>query len=94
MQSFLHGRHMVCADCCFVYRCDQSTEGGATALLLACWYGHLDVVQWLVRAAGSDARSECNDVRWQSLSIVLVDAAGVSSDALVAVALYRLVRRP
>jgi hypothetical protein len=40
-------------------RCGQ---GGATALLTACRHGHLDVVQWLVTEAGSDAASERNNV--------------------------------
>jgi hypothetical protein len=42
--------------------CDQN---GASALLLACASGHLDVAQWLVVNAGSNARSERTTVsRW------------------------------
>ncbi len=36
---------------------------GTTALLFACRGGHLKMVQWLIREAGSDARSERGDVR-------------------------------
>jgi hypothetical protein len=32
--------------------------------LLACTDGHLDVVKWLVMHAGSDARSERENVSW------------------------------
>jgi ankyrin repeat protein len=35
---------------------------GWSALLLACARGRLDVARWLVTHAGSDARSEQNDV--------------------------------
>ncbi len=37
---------------CFVWCYDQHD---ATALLLACEHGHLDVARWLVTDAGSDA---------------------------------------
>ncbi len=39
--------------------CDQD---GATALLLACQHGYLDVARWLVTVAGSDARAERDNV--------------------------------
>ncbi len=50
----------------FVLRGDQN---GATALLLACGNGHLDVVTWLVTNAGSDARSERTNVSCRCLCV-------------------------
>ncbi len=44
---------------CLVSCCDQD---GWSALLLACANGHHDVARWLVTDAGSDARSERNNV--------------------------------
>jgi ankyrin repeat protein len=41
---------------------DVLSQGGHTALLLACYNGHIDVARWLVSEAGSDARSERNNV--------------------------------
>jgi hypothetical protein len=41
-------------------------QDGMTALLFASAGGHLDVVQWLVRDAGSDARTERAHVRQRS----------------------------
>ncbi len=38
------------------------SQYGGTALLLACEYGHFEVVKWLVTDAGSDAVSEQNSV--------------------------------
>jgi ankyrin repeat protein len=37
-------------------------QNGYTALLAACANGHLDVARWLVTAAGSDVRSERDEV--------------------------------
>ncbi len=37
-------------------------QDGDSALLLACWHGHIDVARWLVSEAGSDGRSERNNV--------------------------------
>jgi hypothetical protein len=37
-------------------------QDGWSALLEACVHGHLDVARWLVTDAGSDARSERNNV--------------------------------
>jgi hypothetical protein len=37
-------------------------QNGDTALLLACKGGHLDVARWLVAEAGSDPRSEIDEV--------------------------------
>jgi ankyrin repeat protein len=42
---------------------DVVSQAGYTALLLACYHGHIDVARWLVSEAGSDARSERNNVR-------------------------------
>jgi ankyrin repeat protein len=39
-----------------------SDQNGHTAALMACANGHLDVVRWLVTEAGSDARSERDNV--------------------------------
>jgi hypothetical protein len=50
-----------------VWCCDQK---GATALLLACLHGHLDVARWLVTDAGSDARLERDDVSCAGLCTV------------------------
>jgi hypothetical protein len=44
---------------CLVSCCDQD---GSSALLEACAFGHLDVVRWLVTDAGSDVRSERDNV--------------------------------
>jgi hypothetical protein len=44
---------------CFVSCCDQV---GWSALLVACFNGHLDVARWLVTDAGSDVRSERSNV--------------------------------
>jgi hypothetical protein len=44
-----------------VCRCCRQNRGG-TALLWACTTGHLDVARWLVMDAGSDARSERDNV--------------------------------
>ncbi len=41
------------------------SQWGRSALLLACDNGHLDVVRWLVTDAGSDARSEQDDVSFR-----------------------------
>jgi hypothetical protein len=41
---------------------DVLSQDGDTTLLLACLKGHIDVARWLVSEAGSDARSEQNDV--------------------------------
>jgi ankyrin repeat protein len=43
--------------------CCVRGQTGHTALLLASALGHIDVVQWLVTSAGSDARSERSNVR-------------------------------
>jgi hypothetical protein len=58
---------LVCCDQCgnprgsgVWYVCKQD---GHTALLFACANGRLDVAQWLVSSAGSDARSERSNVR-------------------------------
>jgi hypothetical protein len=40
---------------CLVRRCDQGPDGARSALRLACFYGHLDVVKWLVTDADCDA---------------------------------------
>jgi hypothetical protein len=45
-----------------VMRGDVVSQDGYTALLLACLRGHIDVARWLVSEAGSDARSERNNV--------------------------------
>lgn len=37
-------------------------QNGDTALLYACWSGHLEVAQWLVSSAGSSAVTERNMV--------------------------------
>ena len=50
---------------CVCY-CDQ---GSCTALLVACHKGHLDVARWLVTDAGSDARSERDDVSCRRLYV-------------------------
>jgi hypothetical protein len=39
-----------------------SAQYGRTALLVACAHGRLDLVRWLVTDAGSDARSERDNV--------------------------------
>jgi hypothetical protein len=41
---------------------DVLSQKGSSALLLACLRGHIDVARWLVSEAGSDARSERNNV--------------------------------
>ncbi len=41
---------------------DVVSQNGYTALLLACYHGHIDVARWLVSEAGSDARSERDNV--------------------------------
>ncbi len=61
------------------FRCDVSGDGarcmlccdqdGRTALLLACADGHLDVVRWLVTDAGSDVRSERDEVSCRCLCV-------------------------
>jgi hypothetical protein len=38
-------------------------QDGNTPLLLACERGHLEVAQWLVSSAGSNAATERNEVR-------------------------------
>ncbi len=38
--------------------CCAREQNGRTAHLLACANGHLNVAQWLVTSAGTDARSE------------------------------------
>ncbi len=43
-------------------RGDVVSQNGYTALLWACRNGHMDVARWLVSEAGSDARSERNNV--------------------------------
>ncbi len=48
---------------------DVLAQTGFTALLLACLSGHIDVARWLVSEAGSDARSEWNNVRHRSCAI-------------------------
>jgi hypothetical protein len=66
----------MCVDCsrCVFGRCDCSVcttavigivvyQNGDTALLLACYSGQLAVARWLVTNAGSNARSERNNVR-------------------------------
>ncbi len=49
------------------------TQDGNTALLVACWSGHLEVVQWLVSSAGSNAATERDNVRtmmWVSATTI------------------------
>ncbi len=41
---------------------DVVSQNGKSALLLACWHGHVNVARWLVSEAGSDARSERDNV--------------------------------
>ncbi len=41
---------------------DVMSQDGETALLCACYKGHIDVARWLVSEAGSDARSERSNV--------------------------------
>jgi ankyrin repeat protein len=41
---------------------DVVSQDGSTALLWACWSGHIDVARWLVSEAGSDVRSERDNV--------------------------------
>jgi hypothetical protein len=50
--------------------CYVRKQDGHTALLFACANGRLDVAQWLVSSAGSDARSERSDVRTAGGAVV------------------------
>jgi hypothetical protein len=51
---------------------DVLSQRGNTALLLACLSGRIDLVRWLVFEAGSDARSERNEVgRLMTLRVVV-----------------------
>jgi hypothetical protein len=43
--------------------CVQRSQGGRTALLLACELGCLELAQWLVANAGSDPTKERDSVR-------------------------------
>jgi hypothetical protein len=43
--------------------CVVPTQAGATALLIACRNGHLEVARWLVSSAGSNAATERDSVR-------------------------------
>jgi ankyrin repeat protein len=55
--------------------CGVCEQYGNTALLLACDNGHLEVAQWLVSSAGSNAVSERNDVR--SVPLVALHVVGL-----------------
>jgi hypothetical protein len=46
-------------------------QAGDTALLVACCHGCLNVAEWLVMHAGSDARSERNNVSLRSCLLSL-----------------------
>jgi hypothetical protein len=66
-------KRMSVGDCCscrivvtilmFVVVPDQHRS---TAILVACGFGHLDVARWLVTNAGSDVRSERDNVSCRS----------------------------
>jgi hypothetical protein len=55
-------------------------QDGGTALLWACRCGRLDVVRWLVTDAGSDARSEWDNVSLFRLLCAVVWAASLGWD--------------
>jgi hypothetical protein len=65
-------------DCHFGVR-DVLSQRGNTALLLACCNGHLDVARWLVEEAGSDARSEEDEVRYLRSGSPCVSASVVAA---------------
>jgi hypothetical protein len=58
--------HALCSSLCDayarVYLCDVPMQIGSAALMAACAGGHLEVAQWLVSSAGSNAVTERNDV--------------------------------
>jgi ankyrin repeat protein len=66
-------------------RGDVLSQYGYSALLLACRHGHIDVARWLVSEAGSDARSERNNVGLcddAACGCVVVCHCGVRGDVL------------
>ncbi len=61
------------------------SQYGNIALLLACYKGHIDVARWLVSEAGSDARSERNNVSCcddAACGCVVVSDCGVRGDVV------------